>query len=123
MEIPPSTERVISSRWRDGRLPDAHQPIIISRCDALSIRGPGDRHHPIEVTMVRQHRVCRGNIPYPPDLHRLIITGRSEMATIRGPGEGSNCVSMTTKGPEASACSSIPDLHGLVKTGGSNVLP
>ena len=45
------------------------------------------------------------------------------MASIRGPGEGSNCVRVTTKGPEASACISIPDLHGLVKTGGSNVLP
>src|SRR5213080_4541418 len=73
--------------------------------------------------MVRQHRVCCGNIPYPPDLHCLIITGRSEMASIRGPGEGSNCVRVTTKGPEASACSSIPDLHRLVIAGRSDALP
>ncbi len=45
-------------------LPDAHYPVVISRGDACSVRGPGDREHFTAMIAVGQRGSTRHAIAY-----------------------------------------------------------
>ena len=93
-------------------LPDAHDAVVISRGDACSIRGPGDRKRFTAMIAVGQlGNTCRAL----PDLNGSICVGRGHKPSVRGPGDAID-PPLAAIDPKGSACGSVPNLHGLIKT-------